>query len=642
MKLEENVSVVALIISLIALMIALLQLSAALFGTAEGYRRCGEATIGPWSQLRWRKPIKSELRFETHFEAPHLVLRGLEDIYWFDKPTVDSFSGENITYALNAAQSHDRRSGLPKKASNIVQWYLRIAKNFRRPGREARRQVLHAITTSATRELVVASAHGVTLTISERSPPPEVHKDDAEKDIGLESEASQPVAVPREMAPQNELAVSWLSLLQILSLLNDPAWSIDALSSHAFEGHKRTAVGIRFTPYVWDLLPPDTQKPLASSDIGTIIVLAVRMGMQWRTLNPDEGRMSADGNGYVLSSVDARGLGIVLKLRSIGKHERIPAFTQSAAVDKTICGVLPGCPRLVNQEFNIVTEDRKLDLKDTVIRRIDVRNNTSWESNNELPVLLCDFLPLRGDRAIVHSAFSRIGIPPGRSTFSWWEGRYALRNCLASKPDKSPQLEKILQWFLKFEENYRAFFYNGHHEPSRAIQVLEGTTADKLETQSRLLHDCRDAFNWTTLKFEELNYHEMSPDGINTFYVCLVAAHYRLAHETVDLHRDLEKKQKDAWKRRLPQTWPRNLRIGSEDVYQMVVERTVHLTTKEEWSITEAMAKRGKVIDAKEAELVWWLLMLRGVAWILSTEPVASSFPVPASMYGNPTPVWIT
>jgi hypothetical protein len=70
---------VPLIISLIALIVPLLNLLRVLFETADGYRKCSEAVIGPWSKLRWRRWSWSEFRFEVHFVTPKLELQDISE-----------------------------------------------------------------------------------------------------------------------------------------------------------------------------------------------------------------------------------------------------------------------------------------------------------------------------------------------------------------------------------------------------------------------------------------------------------------------------------------------------------------------------------------------------------------------------------
>lgn len=70
---------IPLIISIIALILPSLNTLRVFFETAEGYKKCSEAVIGPWSKLRWRRWSWSEFRFETHFVTPKIVLHDISE-----------------------------------------------------------------------------------------------------------------------------------------------------------------------------------------------------------------------------------------------------------------------------------------------------------------------------------------------------------------------------------------------------------------------------------------------------------------------------------------------------------------------------------------------------------------------------------
>ena len=46
--------------------------------------------------------------------------------------------------------------------------------------------------------------------------------------------------------------------------------------------------------------------------------------------------------------------------------------------------------------------------------------------------------------------------------------------------------------------------------------------------------------------------------------------------------------------------------------------------------------------DQDQCEALWWMLMLRGVAWTMSCLHQEPAQRVPPVFYGNKTPVWIT
>ena len=75
MSTENTTAVVAVVIAVIAFVVTTAQLLQALFGTAEGYRRCQSSVIGDWA-LRTRRIFRwSEFRFETVFSTPDIRLQ---------------------------------------------------------------------------------------------------------------------------------------------------------------------------------------------------------------------------------------------------------------------------------------------------------------------------------------------------------------------------------------------------------------------------------------------------------------------------------------------------------------------------------------------------------------------------------------
>ena len=124
---DSSVATVALIVSLIALFIALLQLLQQIFGTAEGYRRCQESIIGPWSKLRGRKIRWSELRIETVFCVPdfsfeygnEVVLRSVKDgaPHAFDNPRAQPL----IPLRADLQRSHVSWLGLMSSLADLAQ-----------------------------------------------------------------------------------------------------------------------------------------------------------------------------------------------------------------------------------------------------------------------------------------------------------------------------------------------------------------------------------------------------------------------------------------------------------------------------------------------------------------------------------------
>jgi hypothetical protein len=60
-------------------------------------------------------------------------------------------------------------------------------------------------------------------------------------------------------------------------------------------------------------MPPEIVRPLATITIGTLVVLAHRMGMVWRDLRPIRGLLRAEANGHTFTSIVIRGFGTLVQ-----------------------------------------------------------------------------------------------------------------------------------------------------------------------------------------------------------------------------------------------------------------------------------------------------------------------------------------
>lgn len=56
----------------------------------------------------------------------------------------------------------------------------------------------------------------------------------------------------------------------------------------------------------WDFVPPDVIRPLAVATLQDIAVFSRRLGMRWKTFEPSEGALRAEGNGHTLYSTTVR------------------------------------------------------------------------------------------------------------------------------------------------------------------------------------------------------------------------------------------------------------------------------------------------------------------------------------------------
>lgn len=70
---------------------------------------------------------------------------------------------------------------------------------------------------------------------------------------------------------------------------------------------------IQFIKKSWDFMPVDVVRPMASTTVSDIAIMARRLGQIWKTFDPGAGQMRAEGNGHVITSTLARSLGTILQ-----------------------------------------------------------------------------------------------------------------------------------------------------------------------------------------------------------------------------------------------------------------------------------------------------------------------------------------
>lgn len=86
---------------------------------------------------------------------------------------------------------------------------------------------------------------------------------------------------------------------------------------------------VQFIEKSWDFMPTDVVRPMASSTVSDIAIMARRLGMVWKTFDPGSGSMRAEGNGHVFTSTMARSLGTVLQ------------YTYTARQNEGNCAYIP-------------------------------------------------------------------------------------------------------------------------------------------------------------------------------------------------------------------------------------------------------------------------------------------------------------
>lgn len=281
-KSEINVAIVALIVSLIALFVTANQLLIQLANTADGYRRCAESVIDVWHVKRKRVFKWSEFRFETQYTTPQVVLLSPQEFLDYEYEY-----GE--VYLLNSTKLNDN---VCKELDKTVhQDYCSFGKRRDR------------IRSQQDKPLPHVGRGG---------------SDDVEKAeiIHKRTAARKRQQVKARIRTESDPLVSWLRLLRELHQVSFSYWpkdctnctttwdevdtgivptDYDALKPMEVvdeleedfataDNSSRTDIAVIYRIWTWDFMPPDMVRPLAEVNVGDIVVLALRMGMQWRAL----------------------------------------------------------------------------------------------------------------------------------------------------------------------------------------------------------------------------------------------------------------------------------------------------------------------------------------------------------------------
>ena len=179
---------------------------------------------------------------------------------------------------------------------------------------------------------------------------------------------------------ENEDMVTWTSLIHAIHKLQwrqglesgqmKSLHQVARDSKEYLEIQKTQIICLKLKIRSWDLMPPDVVRPLASTTLGSIIIMAHRMGMIWKDLRPSEGKLRAEGLGQGFSATLVRGLGIVVE------YAREP-------------GLVPQNPEMLRWSLRIPSVDAdKVCLLNMVFEFLSLKFNRHMYQNVSL--LHCD------------------------------------------------------------------------------------------------------------------------------------------------------------------------------------------------------------------------------------------------------------
>jgi hypothetical protein len=341
---------VPLIISIFALVLPFLNTLRIFFETAEGYKKCSEAVIGPWPKLRWRRWSWSEFRFETHFVTPKMVLHAISE----EKMEQDSYKAYYMML----------RDRCPSRLEE-GDWNLS----------------LHHLRFSSTKRAFALLQSGAILDASLTPDFDTRSTRRANPEVGAASEVekqSEKLLRNEKLQFTSEQRVSWLAFLRHLFKIENLAstsqkpqppspdettseysgamagFSIapDLKQQDLAVSNPDTGISVSFIEWTWDSLPAKATRPMATTSLGTLVVMATRLGMKWR-IDLEKDSYQAVGNGYSLSCTQVPEMGLVASFTADQAEERDydPPLAFDRSADMLMCGIIPGARLLVDLDF---------------------------------------------------------------------------------------------------------------------------------------------------------------------------------------------------------------------------------------------------------------------------------------------------
>jgi hypothetical protein len=154
----------------------------------------------------------------------------------------------------------------------------------------------------------------------------------------------------RQFYDSDQLAC-WVPLLAQLHMQGGDTVQYFPQKPGSVENDTRVPI-VQFIEKSWDFMPPDIIRPMASSTVSDIAVMARRLGMVWKSFDPGNGLMRAEGNGHVFTSTMARSLGTVLQYTFTSrKNDGNCAYIPLKEADKLGFGLVELDHRLFGPEM---------------------------------------------------------------------------------------------------------------------------------------------------------------------------------------------------------------------------------------------------------------------------------------------------
>jgi hypothetical protein len=403
-----------------------------------------------------------------------------------------------------------------------------------------------------------------------------------------------------------------------------------------------TGVSVSFVEWTWDSLPAKATRPMATTTLGTLVVMATRLGMQWR-IDLEKDSYQASGNGYSLSCTQVPEMGLVATFTAEEKENR--RFPRSLAfntpTDKLMCGIISGTSHLVDEDFHCTDDSGQTDVLKVVLNKIDTsdwlhqhldlqlgqssdKDHMRWKDmiSNEITALLREFLPYESANDHIFSG--------------WKDGAGGLAMC----PLNLPQLLEALH--EQTRDRYgssRGVFNDLSRQISRLAELADA------DDDEQLMQYTQQIFERTTLWFVSQGYDR---DYLRQkLYLHLIAAHCNLSFRawkaTLRCLQDADVLSRADGKRLKWSGKSPSVEVETEVLARKYVEEA----RKYPGGLNDYFIDVKGYGYAGHIE-AWHVMMLRGSAWFLSQKrkrgkltPVRSGGAIPSSLWDNQRPVWM-
>ena len=670
----NRLSLLALIIAIVALIVSAWQLVQQLFATAtDGKRYCQASVIGIWARktrLSWRW---GQIRFETKYTTPEIRLySGISD-------EVEASAGDRSTTRplrlINWFPGFTFLSEVLNGPPSDWNRYFEVTSNRTDIPLEMRKTTWphnHVTSISKAEALSWWRIKNWDHSFSEASP------DVVSWPILLRLIYRNQIKSIRkvERAPSaNGVSVD-VDIKQLEEDGTTPSEDIacpDMTSEESRYGEDRVVV--RLVERSWDLIPPDVvrwvlttdhtssaaqlilSRPLARSNVGTIVVIAHRFGMSWLgEFNPSEGKMNAAGSGHTISSETVRGLGTILQYTHHSESKAIKNLSGSrrglsatnylsptVTTDKLHCGYLPIDDAAVHrrdmgEHIHLIDVTRKLDLH-AFLNRLDVPSadmdklrdkkdhNPFGSPGRGLKHALEEAISLLCPIPVLPDSNARWIVWPFRSfrqpytPFRQKEGIQELRDQLyeyikADKPGASIMNNRnssSIKFLTKSPLEHLDFLLAAY-KPLRQNRMAP--TAASKQSACELYRQILDIHKETSNVFAEMsNAHQTDDEEALPFLIDMAAAQIVLA---VKHGRDADDiAMADGAQENLSEadTRPRFVK----ELARLYVE---DLHDSQERTIRKHLKRRGYLdkLGHGEAPALWWTAVVRSVCWFVSVQ----------------------